>query len=77
MEEGPPDPIFGLLEAYNKDKRATRVNLTVGAYRDGNGRPLVLNVVKQVRLVAMQTPAPPSIEGGMGNVFMPFLLFED
>ena len=45
---GPPDPIFGLLEAYNKDERATKVNLTVGAYRDDQGKPYVLDVVKQV-----------------------------
>ena len=48
VEVGPPDPIFGLLEAYNKDERATKVNLTVGAYRDDQGKPYVLDVVKQV-----------------------------
>ena len=48
VEVGPPDPIFGLLEAYNKNERATKVNLTVGAYRDDQGKPYVLDVVKQV-----------------------------
>lgn len=48
MEEGPPDAIFGLVDAYNKDKRSPKVNLTVGAYRDDQGKPLVLNVVKEV-----------------------------
>ena len=46
---GPPDPIFGLLEAFNKDPRPTKVNLTIGAYRDGQGKPYVLQVVKKVR----------------------------
>ncbi|XP_019855412.1 PREDICTED: aspartate aminotransferase, mitochondrial-like [Amphimedon queenslandica] len=48
VEVGPPDPIFGLLEAYNKDERTNKVNLTVGAYRDDQGKPYVLNVVKQI-----------------------------
>ena len=48
VEQGPPDAIFGLVDAYNKDKRSPKVNLTVGAYRDDQGKPLVLNVVKEV-----------------------------
>jgi aspartate aminotransferase len=48
VEQGPPDPIFGILEAYNKDSRSEKVNLTVGAYRDDQGKPYVLEVVKQI-----------------------------
>ena len=48
MEVGPPDPIFGLLEAFNKDPRTTKVNLTIGAYRDNQGKPYVLPVVRKV-----------------------------
>ncbi len=51
VEEGPPDAIFGLVDAYNKDKRSPKVNLTVGAYRDDQGKPLVLKVVKEASVL--------------------------
>lgn len=51
---GPPDPIFGLLEAFNKDPRPNKVNLTIGAYRDGQGKPYVLEVVKKVRWPSLE-----------------------
>jgi len=39
---GPPDPILGLNDAFNKDTDPKKVNLGVGAYRDDNGKPWVL-----------------------------------
>jgi aspartate aminotransferase, mitochondrial len=39
---GPPDPILGLNDAFNKDTDAKKVNLGVGAYRDDNGKPWML-----------------------------------
>lgn len=48
MEEGPPDAIFGLVEAFNKDSRPTKVNLAIGAYRDSDGKPFVLPTVIKV-----------------------------
>ena len=45
---GPPDAIFGLVEAYNKDPRPEKVSLAIGAYRDSEGKPYVLPVVKKV-----------------------------
>ena len=48
VEVGPPDPIFGLVEAFNKDPKSTKVNLTIGAYRDDKGKPYVLPVVNKV-----------------------------
>jgi len=44
---GPPDPIVGLNEAFAKDSFPNKVNVGVGAYRDDNGRPSVLPVVRQ------------------------------
>ena len=52
VEQGPPDPIFGLVDAYNKDTRSPKVNLTIGAYRDDQGKPYVLNVVKEVSILS-------------------------
>ena len=48
VEQGPPDAIFGLVEAFNKDTNPNKVNLAVGAYRDDNGKPFVLPVVRRV-----------------------------
>ncbi|KAG0708920.1 pyridoxal phosphate-dependent transferase [Suillus ampliporus] len=44
---GPPDPILGISEAFKADKDPRRINLGVGAYRDENGKPYVLNAVKK------------------------------
>ena len=49
MEQGPPDAIFGLVEAHKKDPRTEKVSVVIGAYRDGQGKPLVLPTVRKVR----------------------------
>ena len=45
---GPPDAIFGLVEAHKKDPRPNRVSLAIGAYRDEEGKPFVLPTVRKV-----------------------------
>ena len=45
---GPPDVIFGLVEAFNKDTRSPKINLAIGAYRDDHGKPYVLPSVRKV-----------------------------
>lgn len=40
--------IFELTAAYKADKFPKKVNLGVGAYRDNDGKPWVLPVVKKV-----------------------------
>ncbi len=44
----PPDAIFGVTAAYEKDPDPCKINLGVGAYRTDTGEPYVLNVVKKV-----------------------------
>ncbi|KZT06907.1 PLP-dependent transferase [Laetiporus sulphureus 93-53] len=44
---GPPDPILGVTEAFKADQDTRKINLGVGAYRDGNGKPYVLSSVKK------------------------------
>lgn len=41
------DPILGLVDEFNKDPCPNKVNLTVGAYRDENGKPYVLHCVRE------------------------------
>lgn len=48
VKMGPPDVILGISEAYKRDTDPKKVNLGVGAYRDDNGKPFVLDCVKQV-----------------------------
>ena len=43
----PPDPILGVLEAFNRDTHPNKVMLGVGAYRDDDGKPWVLPCVRE------------------------------
>ncbi len=43
----PPDPILGLGEAFQKDPRPGKINLTIGVYRDDAGRTPILDSVKE------------------------------
>ncbi|CAM9163346.1 unnamed protein product [Phaeothamnion confervicola] len=54
MPMGPPDAILGLTDAYNKDPDVRKVSLGVGAYRDDEGKPVVLETVREAerRLLA-------------------------
>ncbi|KAJ7070979.1 glutamic oxaloacetic transaminase AAT1 [Mycena amicta] len=47
VPSGPPDPILGVSEAFKADKDPRKINLGVGAYRDGNGKPYVLHSVQK------------------------------
>ena len=40
----------GITEAFKADKDPRKINLGVGAYRDGNGKPYILPSVKKVRI---------------------------
>ena len=46
IELAPPDPVFGLAEAFRSDPRPEKINLTVGAYQTDAGVTPVLNCVK-------------------------------
>jgi hypothetical protein len=45
---GPPDAILGITEAFKADSNPKKINLGVGAYRDDQGKPVVLNVIRKV-----------------------------
>jgi aspartate aminotransferase len=44
--QGPPDALFGLIDAYNKDPAPKKISLGIGAYRDDAGKPYVLPSVR-------------------------------
>jgi len=48
---GPPDPILGVTVAFRNDPHKDKMNLGVGAYRDDNGNPFVLDCVKEAEKI--------------------------
>ncbi|MDP7639698.1 MAG: amino acid aminotransferase [Candidatus Hydrogenedentes bacterium] len=66
LEMAPPDPILGLGEAFKMDTNPSKVNLTVGVYKDANGDTPILESVKKAeeRLLSQEsTKAYLDIEG--------------
>ncbi|XP_068629027.1 aspartate aminotransferase, cytoplasmic-like [Battus philenor] len=47
VEQAPPIEAFQLSRNYEDDTSSNKVNLTIGAYRDSNGNPWVLPVVRK------------------------------
>lgn len=52
----PPDTILGLTEAFLRDERPHKINLSVGVYKDASGATPILDVVKEAerRLLAAE-----------------------
>lgn len=44
----PPDAIFFTKQKYKEDTDKRKVNLGIGAYRDDDGKPMVLKIVRKV-----------------------------
>lgn len=53
VKMAPPDAILGLTEFYKADKNPSKVNLGVGAYRTDDGKPYVLDCVRQAEKLVM------------------------
>lgn len=49
VSEAPPDPIFGLLGAFNADVRKEKINLMVGIYKDDHLKAELLNSAKKAK----------------------------
>mmetsp|Transcript_7682 Transcript_7682/g.11401 ORF Transcript_7682/g.11401 Transcript_7682/m.11401 type:complete len:408 (+) Transcript_7682:36-1259(+) len=47
----PADSLFGVNKACKEDPNEAKINLTVGAYRDDNGHPMVLSSVRQAERI--------------------------
>jgi len=47
VEMAPRDPILGITELWKGDKNPDKINLGVGAYRDDEGKPIVLPSVRK------------------------------
>ncbi|XP_072384047.1 aspartate aminotransferase, mitochondrial-like isoform X1 [Diabrotica undecimpunctata] len=62
-----PDPIFGLLDSFLQDTSKQKVNLGVGAYRDDEGNPYVLQSVRKAELKIMCKSMNKEYAGMIGN----------
>lgn len=47
VEPAPKDPILGVSEAFLADKHPQKMNVGVGAYRNDDGKPVVLDCVRE------------------------------
>ncbi|EFW99230.1 aspartate aminotransferase [Grosmannia clavigera kw1407] len=56
VPQAPEDPLFGLMREYRADKSKDKVDLGIGAYRDNNGKPWVLPVVKKADEIIRNDP---------------------
>jgi len=54
VEQGPPDAILGITEAFKNDSNPQKMNLGAGAYRDDNGKPYVLPCIRKVCFFVFQ-----------------------
>lgn len=43
----PPDPIMSINDNFKNDSDPRKVNLSVGAYRDNDGKPWILPSVRE------------------------------
>ena len=46
----PPDPILSTAIAFKNDTHPKKVNLGIGAYRDNDGKPVVLDSVREAEI---------------------------
>jgi aspartate aminotransferase len=58
LQPAPPDSILGLMEAFLKDPRPEKINLSVGVYQDARGKTPTLACVREAerRLLAADNP---------------------
>ncbi len=47
LDVAPEDPILGITEAFSRDPNPSKINLSVGVYKDANGKTPVLPSVKE------------------------------
>lgn len=52
VEAAPPDPILGITDAFKKDERKDKINLSVGVYKDAAGEtPVLASVTEAEKLL--------------------------
>lgn len=63
----PPDPILGLIEAFNQDTRPNKLDLGVGVYRDSQGHTPILESVRQAASFLLANETTKTYIGSHGD----------
>ncbi len=75
----PPDPILGLISAYNEDPNPSKIDLGIGVYRDDSGTTPILRSVREAEKILLDTQTTKTYLGPAGvagfNSAMTDLLF--
>ena len=58
VEFYPGDPILSLVETFNQDPRAEKVNLGIGIYFDNHGKLPLLDCVRSAEIERAATAQP-------------------
>ncbi|SFP66337.1 amino acid aminotransferase [Tranquillimonas alkanivorans] len=67
LKPGQPDPLLALIAAHAADRRADKVDLGVGVYRDAEGRTPVMRAVKAAEHRLAETQETKAYLGPAGN----------
>lgn len=68
LQAQPADPLLALIEQVRLDSRPSKIDLSVGVYRDEQAETRVLNVVKEAERRLLETQASKSYLGPEGDM---------
>lgn len=54
LKPRPADPILGIVEEFKKDQSSMKVNLSAGTYKDNEGKPYILNCIKEAQKIIVK-----------------------
>merc|ERR1712032_62018 len=57
VKEGPPIEVLHMKARHDRDMSTVKINLTVGGYKDEQGKPWVLPVVRETEVALVSNPA--------------------
>ena len=67
IKSAQPDPILGLTENFNLDKRLNKINLSVGVYQDSQGQTPTFDSVRKAEGLLLQKDSSKSYKPIIGD----------
>ena len=67
IKSAQPDPILGLTENFNLDKRLNKINLSVGVYQDSQGQTPTFDSVRKAEELLLQKDSSKSYKPIIGD----------
>lgn len=82
LQQLPPDPVLGLIDAFNQETRPQKIDLGVGVYKDDQGRTPVMQAVKEAESLLLTRQTTKSYIGSHGDPlfakhYLPVVLGEE